>query len=387
MFRGAVRSAAALGVLTLPHRVVHQEPITHGGHDKSNQSFQGGMIEGYEQRIRKFSRPEKIFSVFATDTTAGQLTMTPFDFVKSLMPCDESKRDKINQHPPECFKLLDSDGSGTLDFMEYMLLLALLAVPQTDAVTLFNVLDLDGSQSLDAHEFDQLVETIGQNSALANQRGAPRAMHVSQQNGQHHGASAGAANLDQFAKRLPGGKDRVTEADFLKFVHGVHEGVLELEFRAHGGHMSTGITPTGFQSLVAGYASGSKEDPTTAVLTGFAPNETVSFEDCCHFHEIVLQIDQIQAALVKYGNADGDTTTASRWELQHAINAVTGSRLTVTQASVIMQMFDQNDDGSLNRREFFSVLKSRAERGKTPNFEGVKKAGQFFTCIQKCITG
>lgn len=74
--------------------------------------------------------------------------------------------------------------------------------------------------------------------------------------------------------------------------------------------------------------------------------------------QVVLQIEEIQQTLLKYGNADTKTCTASRWELQHAIYACTGQRLSVMQTGVLMQMFDSDGDGNLNRNEFFGVLKS-----------------------------
>lgn len=348
-------------------------------------------IVGYESRIRKFSKPEKIFSVFATTSANGELCMRPFDFVRALMHCDETERDRINANPPKCFKLLDSDGNGLMDFTEFMLLLVVLAVPDGDAMTLFDVLDLDGSKSLEPDEFDQLMKTMGKNVNMAAQRGAPRAMNMSQKAGQHQGVTApGAFNLSVGAA-VPGGKGplgrrtAVTKAQFIEFVDSVHDGVLELEFLASGGCMKDGISPKGFQQLVGGYAS--KVGVRSKELSGFEPTDKISFEDYCHFHDIVLQIEEIQQALVKYGNTDSNTCTASRWELQHAIYAVTGQRMTVTQASVLMQMFDSDGDGSLNRDEFFGVLKSRASRGQKWDWDGLEKAGSFMSCIQGCILG
>ena len=79
------------------------------------------MVIGYEERIRKFSTPEKNFSVFASVAEGGTLQMTPFDFVKSLMHYDETAKDRINANPPKCFAILDTDSNGLLSFTECVL--------------------------------------------------------------------------------------------------------------------------------------------------------------------------------------------------------------------------------------------------------------------------
>ena len=100
------------------------------------------------------------------------------------------------------------------------------------------------------------MKTMGKNVNMAAQRGAPRAMNMSQKAGQHQGVTApGAFNLSVGAA-VPGGKGpagrrtAVTKAQFIEFVDSVHDGVLELEFLASGGCMKDGISPKGFQQLV-----------------------------------------------------------------------------------------------------------------------------------------
>ena len=119
----ALRSAAALGMLALPQRVHQEASAPPAGYQQQLSGMaeqrKTDAIVGYESRIRKFSKPEKIFSVFATTSANGELCMRPFDFVRALMHCDESERDRINADPPKCFKLLDSDGNGLMDFTEY----------------------------------------------------------------------------------------------------------------------------------------------------------------------------------------------------------------------------------------------------------------------------
>eukprot|EP00656_Telonema_subtile_P001069 TRINITY_DN1050_c0_g1_i3.p1 TRINITY_DN1050_c0_g1~~TRINITY_DN1050_c0_g1_i3.p1 ORF type:complete len:306 (+),score=91.07 TRINITY_DN1050_c0_g1_i3:31-948(+) len=285
-----VRTAGTVGAASMAS--TRQAFLEEGRFDGKKQQ----MVFGYEARIRRFSSPEKNFSVFATATAEGMLQMTPFDFVKSLMHFSDESRDAINANPPVCFKLLDADHSGTLSFTEYMLLLTLLAVSERDARSLFNVLDADGNGYLDHQEFDLLVKTMNGAHAdkLGRQAGAPRAMSMVQVPQQQQQQS-GAVQLTHYSRRLPGGADRVTKADFLNLHRLVHRGVLQLEFESQGGSVDKGIDAPGFQRLVQSYAS--KDTILEPELGGKALQGRISFDEYCHFHEVVLEIDEIERSL------------------------------------------------------------------------------------------
>ena len=53
-------------------------------------SHQGGakdeITEAYENRIRAFSAPEKVFGLFASVTKDGEAQMNPEDFLRALHP-------------------------------------------------------------------------------------------------------------------------------------------------------------------------------------------------------------------------------------------------------------------------------------------------------------
>jgi len=367
--------------------------------EASFDSHKEQMIIGYEDRIRKFSTPEKNFSVFATANAGGELYMTPFDFVKSLMHYDEAARDQINARPPTCFTLLDADGNGLLSFIEYMLLLTLLTVSKRDASTLFDILDKDRSGYLEQQEFDNLVETLQSSPndtagrrAPGSQRGAPRAMYISQKGegniselGNHKIGNVSMKHYGATSYGMSGGK--MSKLEFLKLLDSVHRSVLLLEFEAHGGSSKGGIDSAGFKRLVANYAS-RESVPLDRELPG-----TITFDEYCHFHEVVLEIDVIEDVLRKYSlggiSREDLLGETSKEELQHAIFAVTGRRLSDLQANALIEMFDSDGDKELDSNEFFNVIKSRAERGKEMRSlsDGVKKTGAFFVCIKDCIIG
>ena len=85
----------------------------------------------YENKIRFFSPPEKIFEVFATKQEAdGGLKMSYKDFMHTLTPFnyDEIKSNEwreayIENHKEQVMKVMqiaDPDGDGTVDFTEFL---------------------------------------------------------------------------------------------------------------------------------------------------------------------------------------------------------------------------------------------------------------------------
>ena len=81
---------------------------------------------------------------------------------------------------------------------------------------------------------------------------------------------------------------------------------------------------------------------------------------------MVLEIDVIEDVLRKFsegGLSSQDTEgETSKEELQHAIYAVTGKRLSDLQANALLEMFDSDGDNELDSNEFFRVTRTLAAR-------------------------
>jgi len=88
----------------------------------------------YENKIRFFCGPEKIYEIFASNKTeAGKLTMSYKDFYRAVTPftyCSTSNSDEyFKRFSPKTLAIIDADGSGEIEFTEFFFFILLLQVP------------------------------------------------------------------------------------------------------------------------------------------------------------------------------------------------------------------------------------------------------------------
>lgn len=88
----------------------------------------------YENKIRFFSPPEKIFETFAHSKDAdGKLVMSYADFFRALTPYNytEIKDNKpyFEKYQPDVLKVADANGDGVISFPEFLFFITLLQLP------------------------------------------------------------------------------------------------------------------------------------------------------------------------------------------------------------------------------------------------------------------
>ena len=102
----------------------------------------------YENKIRFFSPPEKIFEVFATKQFEdGSLVMTYADFIRAMIPYNNEKVKSNAQIElylewygndiKELLKLADPDGDKEIAFTEFLMFTTIMQIPETTMSRLF----------------------------------------------------------------------------------------------------------------------------------------------------------------------------------------------------------------------------------------------------------
>lgn len=94
-------------------------------------SRQDRIRGNYENKIRFFSVPEKIFETFATvKTPNGKLAMSYTDFFRALTPYNYTsfKDNKVyfEKYKPEVLKVADSNNDGIISFTEFIFFVTIL---------------------------------------------------------------------------------------------------------------------------------------------------------------------------------------------------------------------------------------------------------------------
>lgn len=97
------------------------------------------LIRGsYENKIRFFASPEKVFEVFAgEEDSEGQTQMSYADFLRCLTPYNNMEllelkqiEEYLKEHTPQILKYADSDGDGQISYTEFVFFLMLYQCPE-----------------------------------------------------------------------------------------------------------------------------------------------------------------------------------------------------------------------------------------------------------------
>ena len=91
----------------------------------------------YENKIRFFAPPEKMFEVFSTlKSPEGELRMSYADFLQTMTPYNHGKlqdkdfiEDFVKEHTPRILSKVDVNKDGEISFTEFFFFLLLLQIP------------------------------------------------------------------------------------------------------------------------------------------------------------------------------------------------------------------------------------------------------------------
>lgn len=99
-------------------------------------SRQDRIRGNYENKIRFYSPPEKIFQTFASvKTENNKLAMTYLDFFRALTPYNytgfRDNKDYFEKYSPDILKVADANGDGVISFTEFFFFVTILQMPES----------------------------------------------------------------------------------------------------------------------------------------------------------------------------------------------------------------------------------------------------------------
>uniref|UniRef100_A0A183CAI1 EF-hand domain-containing protein n=1 Tax=Globodera pallida TaxID=36090 RepID=A0A183CAI1_GLOPA len=328
---------------------------------KSIIGFRERRIIEYENRIRAYSSPDKIFRYFATiklsyEDGSSDIFMTPEDFVRSLTPGVMQPRryglDKykmfnaaeMNMHSPRdsVFNWM-SDSGGLINFGDYLFLMTLLSTSPSEFKLAFHVFDQNGDGVLDQQEFARVQELVLSQSNIGQRH-------------RDHKTGTGAfvrTKNSMLSKHFFGedGRKKLDIETFLRFQ-------IEFERRDPESGPEGIISELSFAELLMIHSD----------LPEKRQKRMLKRAD--NFFAFIYHIDKVDLALHFYKLAG---KPLSKQLLQRVARKVTGVDLSDTVVDVAVTLFDENGDGELSQREFVFIMKKRMQRG----LERPKDTGLF----------
>ncbi|XP_023219670.1 calcium uptake protein 1 homolog, mitochondrial-like isoform X1 [Centruroides sculpturatus] len=299
---------------------------------KERPGFRDRKIIEYENRIRAYSTPDKIFRYFATlrvynEHGYSEIFMTPEDFLRSLTPgvkqpeglgLDQFKRIDIKSDTPsrrftsetghysetsKTHSLVQNEDSifyklgtaGLIGFSEYIFLLTILSASKRHFEIAFRMFDLNGDGNVDYEEFEK-VQRIIRNQTSVGMRHRDHA-----NTGNIYKGFSSALATYFFGVNLD---EKLTIENFLLFQEQLQKEILTLEFRRKEPNEEGKIREIDFADLLLTYA-GMPEKRKLKMLKRVKKafkqsTKGISLDDYLRFFHFLNNIADVDTALTFY---------------------------------------------------------------------------------------
>nr|DBA15296.1 TPA: hypothetical protein GDO54_004528 [Pyxicephalus adspersus] len=335
-----------------------QQPEEGKKKKKQRTGFRDRKVMEYENRVRAYSTPDKIFRYFATlkvihDSGEPEVFMTPQDFVRSITPNEKQpeKREKFADEDSIFFALGEC---GLISFSDYIFLTTVLSTPQRNFEIAFKMFDLNGDGEVDMEEFEQVQSIIRSQTSM----GMRHRDRSTTGNTLKSGFSS-ALTTYFFGADLKG---KLTISNFLEFQRKLQHDVLKLEFERHD-PVDGRITERQFGSMLLAY-SGVQSKKLTQMLKQlkkrFKDGEGLTFEEVENFFTFLKNINDVDTALSFYHMAGASLDKVT---MQQVARTVAKVELSDHVCDVVFALFDCDGNGELSNKEFIAIMKQRLMRG------------------------
>ncbi|XP_037811556.1 calcium uptake protein 1 homolog, mitochondrial isoform X4 [Lucilia sericata] len=357
---------------------VNEQSVNSVRTEKEKVGFRERKIIEYENRIRQFSTPDKVFRYFATiqvptSDDRHEIFMTPSDFLTSMTPGMKQPEglglDQYRRYDPksvgECLNLHLEKNSifyklgsyGLITFSDYIFLLTVLSTSRRHFEIAFQMFDLNGDGDVDCEEFEMVATLVRQQTSI----GSRHRDHANTGNTFKSKGVNSALTTYFFGPNLD---KKLTIQKFLDFQQQLQREILSLEFERKHPNEEGMITEADFAELLlayAGYPLKKKQRKLKRVKRRFRDHSVgISKKDYLDFFHFLNNVNDVDTALTFYHIAGASIDQAT---LKHVAKTVAMVELSDHVIDVVFTIFDDNNDNQLSNREFIAVMKNRVQRG------------------------
>uniref|UniRef100_A0A8C9ZRE1 Calcium uptake protein 1, mitochondrial n=1 Tax=Sander lucioperca TaxID=283035 RepID=A0A8C9ZRE1_SANLU len=376
-------SAVSVGLVQLSRRY-HSGAVRGSGRRRLMLAALAGVtgvsasVMEYENRIRAYSTPDKIFRYFATLKVIGEhgdaeVYMTPQDFIRSITPNEKQpenlgldqfvvKRYDGKKIAQEREKFADEDSifftlgeCGLISFSDYIFLTTVLSTPQRNFEIAFKMFDLNGDGEVDLEEFEQVQSIIRSQTSM----GMRHRDRSTTGNTLKTAGCSSALTTYFFGEDLKG---KLTIGSFLEFQRKLQHDVLKLEFERND-PVNGRISERQFGGMLLAY-SGVQSRKLKQMQKGlkkmFKDAQGITFEEVENFFTFLKNVNDVDTALSFYHMAGASIDKVTMKQVARTVAKV---ELSDHVCDVVFALFDCDGNGELSNREFIAIMKQRLMRG------------------------
>ncbi|XP_051773654.1 calcium uptake protein 1, mitochondrial isoform X1 [Ctenopharyngodon idella] len=380
-----VEEAVSDGALESSSGEEEDEAGSEGKKKKPRIGFRDRKVMEYENRIRAYSTPDKIFRYFATlkiisEHGDAEVYMTPQDFVRSITPNEKQPENlgldqfvvkrydgkkliyssiKISQDRE---KFADEDSifytlgeCGLISFSDYIFLTTVLSTPQRNFEIAFKMFDLNGDGEVDLEEFEQVQSIIRSQTSM----GMRHRDRSTTGNTLKTGGCSSALTTYFFGADLKG---KLTIGSFLEFQRKLQHDVLKLEFERND-PVDGRITEKQFGGMLLAYSgvqSRKLKLMQKSLKRMFKDAQGITFEEVENFFTFLKNVNDVDTALSFYHMAGASIDKATMKQVARTVAKV---ELSDHVCDVVFALFDCDGNGELSNKEFIAIMKQRLMRG------------------------
>ncbi|XP_042624362.1 calcium uptake protein 1, mitochondrial [Cyprinus carpio] len=354
------------------------EAGTEGKKKKQRVGFRDRKVMEYENRIRAYSTPDKIFRYFATlkiisEHGDAEVYMTPQDFVRSITPNEKQpenlgldqfvvkrydgkdfwQTEKISQDRE---KFADEDSifytlgeCGLISFSDYIFLTTVLSTPQS------KMFDSNKNLDLNLDEYEQVQSIIRSQTSM----GMRHRDRSTTGNTLKTGGCSSALTTYFFGADLKG---KLTIGSFLEFQRKLQHDVLKLEFERND-PVDGRITEKQFGGMLLAYSgvqSRKLKQMQKNLKRMFKDAQGITFEEVENFFTFLKNVNDVDTALSFYHMAGASIDKATMKQVARTVAKV---ELSDHVCDVVFALFDCDGNGELSNKEFIAIMKQRLMRG------------------------
>ncbi|XP_065073845.1 calcium uptake protein 3, mitochondrial-like [Ochlerotatus camptorhynchus] len=367
-------------------------------------AYRATVLNSAEEKLAKLTKRERRFVEFASAEYAGQIYMTPRDFLESVLerepkPCLRRKiltNDEISHFHAgvpsvqynTCMMFRKLSNSGIISFADYLFLLSVLTRPEGGFRIAFEMFDTDGNQQIEHDEFIVIRQILGRSLKERKTDDDTRKtlIRLMPKNDQSKLKDYNDVNKNQvdamttlqihfFGEK---GTDALSYAHFYQFMKHLQQEVLQIEFERYAKGRDY-ISDEEFAFILLNYTHLKPHQYGEYLkrIENLEERHPVTYEQFEGFCQVLHNLDDFSVAMRFFYSVK---KTISKDEFAHAVRICSGSKLGGHIIDVVFALFDEDCDGLVSYSEFFVMMKnkSRFRCGYHP-----LGAGAFKRCLRR----